>query len=33
LHPDEIKLLVIGDKDKFDKPLGEFGEVNIIELE
>ncbi len=33
LHPDEIKLLVIGDMEKFDKPLSEFGEVNTIKLE
>ena len=33
LHPDNIKLLVIGDMKQFDKPLTEFGEVNTIELE
>jgi predicted Zn-dependent peptidase len=33
LHPDKIKLLVIGDMKQFDKPLTEFGEVNTIELE
>jgi predicted Zn-dependent peptidase len=33
LHPDKIKLLVIGDMEQFDKPLTEFGEVNTIELE
>ncbi|MCP4270487.1 MAG: insulinase family protein, partial [Gammaproteobacteria bacterium] len=33
LHPDDIKLLVIGDMEQFDKPLSEFGEVNTIELE
>ena len=33
LHPDDIKLLVIGDMEKFDKPLTVFGEVNTIELE
>lgn len=33
LRPDDIKLLVIGDMEKFDKPLTEFGEVNTIELE
>ncbi len=32
LHPDEVKLLVIGDMEQFDKPLTEFGEVNTIEL-
>ncbi len=33
LHPDKIKLLVIGDMKQFDKPLTEFGEVNTIELD
>jgi len=33
LHPDDIKLLVIGDMEQFDKPLSGFGEVNTIELE
>jgi len=33
LHPDEIKILVIGDKEKFDKPLDSFGKVNVIELQ
>jgi predicted Zn-dependent peptidase len=33
LHPDKIRLLVIGDMKQFDKPLTEFGEVNTIELE
>ena len=33
LHPDDVKLLVIGDMEKFDKPLSEFGEVNTVELE
>jgi zinc protease len=33
LHPDKIKLLVIGNMEQFDKPLTEFGEVNTIELE
>ncbi len=33
LHPDGMKLLVIGDMEKFDKPLTGFGEVNTIELE
>lgn len=32
LHPDEIKILVVGDKEKFDKPLDSFGKVNVIEL-
>ncbi|HEY4482465.1 MAG TPA: pitrilysin family protein [Candidatus Brocadiaceae bacterium] len=33
LHPDEIKILVVGDKEKFDKPLDSFGKVNVIELQ
>ncbi|MFQ5713468.1 MAG: M16 family metallopeptidase [Candidatus Scalinduaceae bacterium] len=33
LHPDKIKLLVIGNMEQFDRPLTEFGEVNTIELE
>lgn len=33
LHPDKIKLLVVGNKEQFDKPLTEFGEVNTIVLE
>lgn len=32
LHPDEIKILVVGDNEKFDKPLDSFGKVNVIEL-
>ena len=32
LHPDEIEILVVGDKEKFDKPLDTFGKVNVIEL-
>jgi len=33
LHPDEIKILVVGDNEKFDKPLDSFGKVNVIELQ
>jgi len=33
LHPDKIKILVVGNKDKFDKPLDTFGKVNEIALE
>jgi len=33
LHPDEVKILVVGDKEKFDKPLDSFGKVNVIELQ
>ena len=32
-YPDEIKILVVGDKEKFDKPLDSFGKVNVIELQ
>ena len=32
LYPDEIKILVVGDNEKFDKPLDGFGKVNVIEL-
>jgi predicted Zn-dependent peptidase len=32
LHPGDIKILVVGDEEKFDKPLDSFGKVNIIEL-
>jgi zinc protease len=33
LQPDNLTILVVGDKDKFDRPLSDFGEVNVIELE
>ncbi|MCF6155337.1 MAG: insulinase family protein [Candidatus Brocadia sp.] len=32
LHPDEIKILVVGDMERFDKSLDSFGKVNVIEL-
>jgi predicted Zn-dependent peptidase len=32
LQPDKITLLVVGNKDRFDRPLSEFGEVKTIEL-
>lgn len=32
LHPDKIRILVVGDREKFDKPLDSFGKVNVIEL-
>ena len=32
LRPEDVKILVIGDKEKFDKPLDNFGKVNSIEL-
>jgi predicted Zn-dependent peptidase len=33
LHPDKICILVVGNKDKFDKPLDTFGKVNEVLLE
>ncbi|OHB72207.1 MAG: hypothetical protein A2W17_07555 [Planctomycetes bacterium RBG_16_41_13] len=33
LHPDKISILVVGNKDKFDKPLDTFGKVNEVLLE
>jgi len=33
LHPDEIEILVVGNKEKFDKQLDNFGKVSVIELE
>ncbi|MCQ4574630.1 MAG: insulinase family protein [Candidatus Brocadiales bacterium] len=33
LHPDKIIILVVGDEDKFDRPLNDFGKVNVLELE
>lgn len=32
LHPDEIKILVVGNEERFDKPLDSFGKVNVIEM-
>ncbi|MFN3467314.1 MAG: M16 family metallopeptidase, partial [Candidatus Brocadiales bacterium] len=32
LQPDKVTLLVVGNKDKFDRPLSEFGEVRTVEL-
>lgn len=32
LCPDKINILVLGDKEKFDKPLDNFGKVRAIEL-
>ncbi|MCK4538672.1 MAG: insulinase family protein [Candidatus Krumholzibacteria bacterium] len=32
LDMDKLTILVVGDKDQFDRPLSEFGEVNEIEL-
>jgi zinc protease len=33
LHPDRLTVLVVGDADQFDRPLSEFGQVNVIKLE
>jgi predicted Zn-dependent peptidase len=33
LHPDAMKLVVVGDSKKFDKPLSTFGKVEEIKLE
>lgn len=33
LHPDAMRLVVVGDAKKFDKPLSEFGNVQQIKLE
>ncbi len=32
LQPDKITFVVVGNKEKFDRPLSEFGEVKTIEL-
>ncbi len=33
LHPDGLTILVVGNAEKFDRPLSDFGKVNVIELE
>jgi zinc protease len=33
LHPDGLIVLVIGNKDLFDRPLSDLGNVNVIEIE
>ena len=33
LHPDKLTVLVVGDAEQFDRPLREFGEVNVITLQ
>lgn len=33
LHPDKLTVLVVGDADLFDRPLSEFGQVNVIKIE
>ncbi len=32
LHPEGLKIVVVGDPDGFDRPLSEFGKVSAIEL-
>jgi zinc protease len=32
LQPDKVQILVIGNKDAFDKPLSSLGEVNVIDI-
>jgi len=32
LHPEDLTILVVGNKDLFDKPLSDFGKVNVIEI-
>jgi len=33
LHPEKLTVLVVGDADRFDRPLSEFGQVNVITLQ
>ena len=33
LHPDRMILVVVGDGENFEKPLSEFGEINVISLD
>jgi zinc protease len=33
LHPDKLTVFVVGDEATFDRPLSEFGKVNVIDLE
>lgn len=33
LHPDALTIVTVGNKAKFDRPLDEFGDVNVIEIE
>jgi predicted Zn-dependent peptidase len=33
LHPEDLVILVVGNKDLFDRPLSDLGDVNIIEIE
>jgi predicted Zn-dependent peptidase len=33
LYPDGLTILVVGNQDLFDRPLSDFGKVNVIEIE
>ena len=33
LHPGDLTILVVGNQELFDRPLSDFGEVNVIEIE
>ncbi len=33
LYPEDLVIMVVGNKDLFDRPLSDFGEINIIEVE
>ena len=33
LHPDALTILVIGDRDRFSRPLSDFGRVNVMEAD
>lgn len=32
LHPDALTIVAVGNQDNFDRPLSEFGDVNVIEI-
>lgn len=32
LRPDKVQILVVGNKEKFDKPLSTLGEVNVVDI-
>jgi zinc protease len=33
LHPDGLTILVVGNQDRFDRPLSDFGRVNVITIQ
>ena len=33
LHPDGLTILVVGNQDRFDRPLSDFGKVNVITIQ